>query len=163
MKTLLVLLTATLLVGCNEKIDIEDGEIPAEYLESAGPYLGTYQGVYQQESASMVISLEGRMPKVEFENSTSLLPNECPYQIGSLKYVTLRKKGSLKSAVFELIHDCRVKGRELELNFSKNTKRVKVYILEKWEEVCGPTGLDHDACVSAPTYLSGKLEMVGSL
>jgi hypothetical protein len=174
MKALSLLLISVLaLAGC-KTIEIENGQIPAEYLETAKQFEGTYSGSFLGKSGSITLALNGDKPTLSYQDKdgNDLLGTNCNSQINNLMWIKGKEKNDtpvLQGAAFALdAGNCRlnVQGKEVVLAFSNQYQTIKVYVLEetRWERKCRwepgnpPYNSGREVCEynQAPIYLTGK-------
>lgn len=94
------IVTLLLLAGCDE-VKIEDGRIPAEYLDEAAAATGTYAGTMDSRAVSLNVSLIG--DRLRVQASPDFLGTGCDSSFGNLEKVRVEREGnsySLESATF---------------------------------------------------------------
>ncbi|MCM2282620.1 MAG: hypothetical protein NDI61_12325, partial [Bdellovibrionaceae bacterium] len=133
---------ALVLPACNE-IDVIKGEIPAEHIEAAEPYMGEYQGRFDDRLGVLKLELRDRYVVLSFVDAQGgdLLPG-CGARIGDLKTVGVKeksKKYSLRRAKFDFDPgSCanRIEGRILQLEFFSRYGRdmIDISILQETRE-----------------------------
>jgi len=124
----LLVSTAVALTGCRE-LKVENGELPAEYVEAASRYMGEYSGSFDGKRGQIRLQLEGRKVIFEFRDSRGgrdLLPG-CDAIVGQLESAAVQEKSD---GQFELMRvsfaldpgSCwsSIRGRELELRFHES-------------------------------------------
>ncbi|WP_415064269.1 hypothetical protein [Bdellovibrio sp.] len=137
---ILMLLATTALVAC-KTIEIENGEVPDEYLARAKKLEGVYSGSFEGRRGEMTIAFEGNRPVLSFKDSRgdSFMPSSCKSSINDLKWVYVNRKEAVDSAAFYFDPGtCFIQGREVVLYFSKDYNTINVRILEyqKTERRC---------------------------
>ena len=116
--------------GC-KTIDIQNGEIPAEYASVAQTLVGEYPGTFNFRDGKLILSLEGNKPLVTFKSNkgdTDLLADKCQSKIGALTQIKV--SGSPEDRTVEITGAtfafdpglCGIDGRTLEFSISKNDK-----------------------------------------
>lgn len=162
-----VLFLSVLAVGCEEKIETPNGEIPAEMISEARRYEGTYYGQVERHSNRATLSLEGNRPVLSFVQD--MIAPQCQSAVGQLLRVNVSKKdgvAKLNSAVFAFDPNrcaLSVEGRELHLYF-QDESRFDTSLLQtvEYERICDgfPTppvgGGNNCRWESRPIYFSGQ-------
>ncbi len=134
------------LTACKQTVKTENGQIPAEYLEEARQYTGSFVGQFNNEQVQMNLSLSGSKAHLEFDkNSNGLLVNNCrvnprsrsnPYMsIGDLKYLTIddKSKARVFALTFKLNHNCsNIQGNEVILTPSEDLNYYNIYITKAY-------------------------------
>ncbi len=132
------------LTACNEVIRTKNGQIPAEYMEEARKYTGSFTGMFNGERTHMKLSLDGNKPKLEINlNSNNLLVNNCKTKkrdksqprmvIGDLEYLIVDKDEDtpVVEMQFDLKHNCKnVQGKQVMLVPSEDRNAYNIYITE---------------------------------
>jgi hypothetical protein len=79
------------LAGCRV-LDIDNGEIPDNYLSQAKQFEGVYEGQFNGVPGEMTVSFEGNKPVLSYKNAqgSDILNNNCGSSFGLLKKVYLR-------------------------------------------------------------------------
>lgn len=119
------------LSGCRDAIELENGEIPDQYLNEAKPYLGTYRGQISGHSSELQLSLVGNRVIL---SGTSPIASRCEAAFGLLKRIWVNKKNDqyvLTGADFSFDpNKCArdIRGREVNLTFK--SRKMSFYLLE---------------------------------
>ena len=123
--SILFLFIAVIVGGCKE-VETVDGHIPHKYLPEVEKFVGTYEGKMGNRSGQIILTLDGDMPKVEFQDGSSndFYASGCNSQFGNLRQVrtTASSPRQLRSFTFAFDpNDCRflVRGREVEFEVSE--------------------------------------------
>lgn len=112
------------LAACKD-VKTPDGKIPADYVDEAQAYMGTYDGKFDGRRGTITLSLNGDRPVVQFNSdsgSNDIAGNNCNSEVGQLESVDIDKKKDqyeLDSATFSFHPgNCfEIQGRELTLSF----------------------------------------------
>jgi len=134
-------------LGCKE-VEIENGQIPDEYLEQAKFFAGDYFGSFNGFKGTLTLSLDGNKMVASYKNKfgTDLVDPKCNSEIGDLLTINVKKSGdkyTLKRATFSfypnLCH-AEIEGEKLRLNIVEKSGGIhlKVSILEwgYWDQEC---------------------------
>ncbi|MDR3606134.1 MAG: hypothetical protein P4M08_02005 [Oligoflexia bacterium] len=158
--------------ACEKEIQIIDGKIPAQYLPEAQAVMGSYSGIFDDNSNVLTAQLSGNY--VSLTAQQDLLDPRCQSHIGSLKTVGVTKDGQqnphITSAAFDFDpNDCvSFSGRSLELFFQSNGV-VHARLLQTYEPVpqCSaaggyPGGVPIQNCWTdyVPVYLTGTFSKI---
>lgn len=138
LRLLVLALLATATVGC-KSVEIQNGEVPAEYLYLAKKFEGQYEGKFNGIAGQLLVRLEGNKPVVEFSNSTGsdILNSGCESSIGNLKTVHLKgtkENPQIDSAVFVFNPGkcaLQVQGREITFDFENDYTKIESVILKE--------------------------------
>ena len=134
MRNWLLLLGSTLaLLGC-KTVEIENGEVPAEYLSQAKQLEGVYQGSFVGVRGELRITFEGNKPILEMQklDGSDLYKPACQSKINNLKWVSLDNDKKVDGASFYFDPgNCFIDGREIQLSFSDDYRKIHVSILER--------------------------------
>lgn len=179
MKTLKLALCGLLAVaalGCKD-VDIENGTIPAEYVELAKKLAGEYKGRFENNHGSLNLSIDNNNKMIAtFSGSRGdLIGAGCNSKIGNLRKVYLAGKGKkvrVTGALFDFsAGKCSdaVEGRVVEMALrtknSKNILDLTIFERRDFEYVCPPgpgnpggPGYGNDNCQwqSRDYYLTGR-------
>jgi hypothetical protein len=134
-KKFLVLLVFVF-AGCKETLDVVNGEIPAEYIPLAQPYMGTYNGKIDGLPAEITLALNGNKVVI---TGTAPISNHCEGVYGDLNSIVVEKKNekiNVTGANFTFDpNKCRHRaiGREVHLSF-KNDKLYFSYLLDRRQQ-----------------------------
>lgn len=171
-----ILITLSLLVmacACN-RVSTPDGQIPAEYIEVAKNYTGTFSGNFEGTPGKLIISLEGTRAIARFEaasGDTDILGRGCASSINQLLAINPAKKDNqirVNGAEFAFNPgSCYVANRVLYVSFKhtgSNPREAKVSVIEgyetQWREQCQWDAQGRQYCnryaENVPVYLTGK-------
>lgn len=134
MKRFLVLLVATLALTACKTVDIENGEVPEEYLSRAKKVEGVYQGSFEGRTGELKIVFEGNRPILSYQdrNGEGLLPTGCRSAINNLKWAYVTRKGAVDSVGFYFDPGvCYIDGREVVLSFSKDYNSIRLSLFQR--------------------------------
>lgn len=161
---------ALLLFSACQEIEIEDGRIPAQYLEQAQQLVGDYPGVMEREAATLTIALDG--DKLILTANRDLLGGACESSIGDLLAIRGRERDGvteLRSAKFAFdANQCSFNVEGNRLNFTVRQRNgnieLNASILERSElrricrPQCDPWGRCDDNCEYERDdyYLTGR-------
>jgi hypothetical protein len=165
------------LISCKE-VKIEDGRVPAQYLERAKAYEGRYVGQFDGRPGDLVLTFEGDVAVVRFENGTDndLLGSMCQSSIGKLKSVSLkgRKNNRISAVTFAFDpNNCKfnVTGRSLTIGLEETNAglilRPSLHAYDRYENRCtwdsgaperGVPPREICRPESVPVYFSGKFK-----
>jgi hypothetical protein len=144
----LILSAASVVLSACDEISVKNGEVPDQYIEAVGEYMGLYHGFMDGVPALLEVRYVGNKPEVSYRDfrGADILHPKCGSLIGKLETLKIGKKdqGSrVHQATFTFdAARCSktVKGRKLKLEFSKSSGRthldVSVLKHEKWEQRC---------------------------
>ena len=147
MKKLLLMICSLSLLGltaCKETVKTKNGQIPAEYLDEAKAYTGSFTGMFNGERTHMKLSLHGAKAKLSIDmNSGGPLARNCytgnnrskaTMVIGDLQYLTVDSDSDAKvyELGFKLNHNCRnLAGRRIMLLPSQDLNSYNIYITKR--------------------------------
>lgn len=134
MKRFLLLMLATTALAACKTIQIENGEVPDQYLSRAKKLEGVYYGSFEGRRGSLTISFQGNKPVLSYKDSRgdSLVLPQCQSSINNLKWAYVTNKGAVSSVGFFFDPGvCHIQGREVVLNFSKDYSSIRVDLLEQ--------------------------------
>lgn len=134
MKKVLLILASTLALTACKTVQIENGEVPDEYLARAKKLEGVYAGSFEGRPAELKITFEGNRPVLTYKDNRgeSLLLPECHAAINNLKWVYVANKGVVDSVGFYFDPGlCAVDGREVVLSFTKDYNTIRLSLLQR--------------------------------
>lgn len=140
MKRILSLGLATIaLVGCNGVFQIENGRVPAEYLEQAKQVEGEYTGKIGRKTASMRIQFEGDKPVLTMTDPAG---ERCEAEIGNLETVYYQKRSNpvrITGVAFafdanKCSHD--VQGKQVVFWVGDKYFDMQIFAYRDWERKC---------------------------
>ncbi len=135
MKNLLILAVLAFgFVGCKQ-VNIPNGEIPAQYLDLAKTYMGTYSGNFSGNNGSLKLELVGSKVVGTFSGEVNDILGDvrCGSIIGNLTSIQIDDSARvLQAAKFDFSpNQCNfVMGRSLNLDFSKDQRSFHASILK---------------------------------
>ena len=162
-----------LLSGC-KTIEIENGEIPSEYLTVAQQFVGDYEGRFNGFAGTMSLALQGNKMILSYANEfgDDILDPRCETEIGDLKEIEAsgsEEKPEIDGAVFEFfpnLCNTRVEGAYLYLAINKKDDQIKIGVrllerYERWRECrteYDRRGRRHEVCEDKwePRFISGR-------
>lgn len=165
----------SILAGC-KTVDIENGQVPADYVHLAKKLEGVYEGSFNGVPGQLIMTMVGDQPILEFKSprGADLLDPRCQSQIGLLKRVHIKGQQSnpiVDSAEFQFsAGNCKssVVGNELSLNFRSSYNRVEVSLLKEqkqerrcqWDSGNPPHVPPREVCnwEVVPVYLNGNFK-----
>lgn len=127
---------ALLLVAGCKTVDIQDGQVPSQYLSQAKKLAGTYNGNFDGTPGSLTISFNGNKPVLTYANKRGddILNNNCHSEFGNLLKVTIKSENK-NPTVSDALYDfdaggCSlfVRGREASLSFKQTDKGMRINI-----------------------------------
>lgn len=134
MKRILMLFLATAALTACKTVQIENGEVPDEYLARAKKLEGVFAGSFEGRRGELTITFQGNRPVLSLKDTkgADLLLPQCESSINDLKWVYVTRKGAVDSAGF-YFHPgrCFVEGREVVLSFGDNYNTIRVSLLER--------------------------------
>jgi hypothetical protein len=170
-RSLALIFAALTLVGCKE-VQIQNGQIPAEYLAKAAEFMGSYEGEFQQKKAVITLTLDNDVVRVGYQDAsgTDILAPQCESVIGLLD--TINVSGSKADPHLDSAHfffdpnKCsdQVIGRLLHLEFTKKNSGIKMVAEiihhREWETRCGNSGPYSSGCETHPVnvYIMGEFK-----
>ena len=123
------------LTACKQ-VDVPNGEVPAQYLELAKTYMGSYSGNFEGNPGTITLSLVGNKVMTSFKGQVNDILGDirCNSQIGDVATIQIDNKE--KYLQYASIHfspnACgAVQGRSLALHFSKDAKSFGAQILRE--------------------------------
>lgn len=134
MRGLLVLLVSASLLSSCKMVEIENGEVPPEYLSQAKKLEGVYRGAFDGNAGDLAIVFQGNRPVLSFRghDGGGLLPDYCHSEINSLKWASVNRKGFLDSVGFHFDPGtCKIEGREVVLYFGADYNKIDVRLLQR--------------------------------
>ncbi|WP_374029316.1 hypothetical protein [Bdellovibrio bacteriovorus] len=134
MKRFILLLLATTALAACKTVQIENGEVPDEYLARAKKLEGVYSGSFQGRRGQLTITFEGNKPILLYKDTRgeSLLMPECRSSIDNLKWAYVTRKGVVESVGFYFDPGiCNIDGREVMLSLSNNYNTIRLSLLER--------------------------------
>lgn len=148
------------LAGC-EDVQIENGEIPADYLLDAKKMEGYYHGTFGGNESALTIYFDGNRPLLKFDEDP--IGKDCHSKIELLKVVNIDNQDNhfvLNRAEFGFNSgECvAVKGHSISIEFSGlNNLSVKILHHTAHVVTCNP-GRPGSGCHSSqrPFYITGK-------
>ena len=121
------------LTSCKE-VAVPNGEVPAQYLDLAKSYMGSYSGNFEGNSGTLTLSLVGNKVVTSFKGQVNDILGDvrCNSQIGDVTSIQIDDKE--KVLQYANIHfspnACgAVQGRSLTLHFSKDAASFRAQIL----------------------------------
>lgn len=169
MKKIIFILSAFLLLASCKEIQFADGRIPAEYLEQAQKFAGTYQGQFEGEKGSLTIAFNGDRPEVSFSSGRGhrdLLGGECDSMIGQIVSAEVSSKKNIKFVTFAFDPGAcsKIQGRHLYLLTDKLASKgmIKVQVLDHIDEMttigdCSKFGCGIEV-IERRVYLEGSFQ-----
>ncbi len=142
MKSLQVILKLSLMMGlislaaCDE-VEFRNGRVPAEYVAQAQASAGTFKGKFLGQEGELTLSLQDDVALLTYnsDKGNDLLGNECQSRIGHLKKARIKDNKRITHLYFSFnAGKCDIPGRELDLEFSKDYKRITLY-LEDYDSI----------------------------
>ncbi len=134
MKILAVGLSAMAAIACNE-IDVPNGQIPADYRETAVAYMGTYTGRIDGRTGQLTFTMnENGKVTAQYSDArgNDMLSPECGSIIGNLKQIRGNERGGRKTLEWAAFafnpNNCLdVMGEELSVSFkTESNGQVKI-------------------------------------
>ena len=125
MKRILVSILALMtvgLTGCDNTVEMPNGQVPAQYLDKAKALEGTYKGKFLNHRGTLTVKFEGNKPVLTFDDggANDLLDRRCHSRIGDLYAVRVggkRNDPKLKTAYFSFDPgQCNIRGRTVNLD-----------------------------------------------
>lgn len=113
------------LSACDE-VEFENGRVPNEYLPQAKALVGTYSGQFSREKSTLKLDLYENLAVLSFQSASGndLLGPDCHSQIGILKRARIKDQ-RISNLYFKFKPgQCDIPGRELDLQFSNNYKKI---------------------------------------
>lgn len=179
------LAVSSLFLTACPRIELKNGEVPAQYMSEAQKLAGQYQGEFDRKEGVIEISFSQNRPAVKFLDRTNLslsrdlLYEGCNSSINQIKAIDVKKLNSrnpdgsdqyrLNQADFAFYPgQCpdEVLGREIYMSFSKDYQVIKVSILDHYDEQChwdppsplpgGGVGGGGHHCDYYPVYREGR-------
>lgn len=157
-----------------ERIPSTDGTVPAEYLEVARKYEGSYSGKFEGVKGTLTLKLEENRPVVSFvavNGGSDILGGNCDATISELKAIIPEKNNNevrVDEAEFAFSAGrCNVAGDILVMDFKHNgntPNKVSLSMLAGyetyWRTVCYPDGHGRQHChrehETVPVYYEGS-------
>lgn len=139
LKTVLLCLLALALLGCEDKTEVKNGELPPEFIPHVQEFLGTYQGKVERRATDLEVKMEGN--RVVVTSTNDVLNSVCESSFGDLKEIFHKQKdGALivTGVVFDFnpnLCSDHVIGRQMNLTFDQKEAGI-VYLsyLDHYEE-----------------------------
>jgi len=146
------------LVGCEDKIYVQNGEIPEYLAPAVETFLGRYSGVFENAPAEFTLKLEGR--RLLLEAAQDFLPKYCQSRVGSLEYLWVRQKNEAEIPEVGFFFDSgicyRVAGETVVLQFPKFKRSKKqttfLQIFERYDNSAACSG----SSLNCERYLWGE-------
>lgn len=146
--TVVSILSLSVLTSCNE-VEVENGEVPSEYVSQVKTYLGPYKGLMDGQPTEITLSMSGNTPVMTVKNSygDDLLLRNCKSVPGRLLTVTARNIGNKKyelgrvTFAFSSGRCSWIDGNIVTLEFTNQTKfNLSIVDKDTRAMVCPPTG-----------------------
>lgn len=78
------------LAGCDSKLDIVNGEIPANFLGHVQSLLGQWNGQFDRKAVTVSLALEGN--RLVWNTNNDMISPACRSRVGNLKKVSYKEK-----------------------------------------------------------------------
>ncbi|MFL5812065.1 MAG: hypothetical protein ACJ763_00690 [Bdellovibrionia bacterium] len=152
-------------VSACKTIETPDGKIPAEYVDAAKKYEGTYHGHFEHMAGDLTLKIEGTTPVLTFTDGqgNDIMGKGCGSSIGLMKSVTVSDgdQVAIQDATFQFNPGYCGEGRELQVNVSPrddgtviNVSAVKGHyeFYVPGQMVCQPGHHGHPVCYETPGH-----------
>jgi hypothetical protein len=131
-----------LLAGC-KTIELENGVIPAEYLDQAQRFVGQYEGHFNGFKGVLTVSMKQNQPSIQWKDrrGNDLLAPKCKSQVGLAKsiYTETNNQQTIVREItfsFDPGQCIEVEGRQLTIKFFPHGDRHRIVatILNKMDQ-----------------------------
>jgi hypothetical protein len=163
--SLLSMALVAVAVSACQTIETPDGKIPAEYVDAAKKYEGTYHGHFDNKVGDLTLKIEGTTPVLTYTDSqgNDIMGKGCGSSIGLMKSVTVDGDPvSIQDATFMFNPGYCGEGHNFEVSVSNRDDGtvINVSVVKGHYEfyvpgqvVCQPAGPHHHpVCYGTPGH-----------
>lgn len=163
--SLLSVVALAVAVSACKTVETPDGKIPAEYVDAAKKYEGTYHGHFENMIGDLTLKIDGQTPVLTYTDNVGndIMGKGCGSSIGLMKSVTVSDGTpiEIQDATFQFNPGFCGEGHNLEVGVSSddNGTTIRLSVVKGYysfyvpgQMVCqhGPHG--HPVCYETPGH-----------
>jgi len=167
----LLIAQSIVMIGCNHRVDIRNGELPSDLIPFAEQFVGNYSGDFNGQPANLSLELQGN--KLIANTSRDFLGRDCLSSIKDLESVSIKRKKKVNKALVQASFalnkgrcNSEIDGQYLHLSFDSKKHKIRAEIVKNSDciDICTTTsGSDgYSSIVCAPEcsvdYLWGSFK-----
>jgi len=146
-------------LGCYQRVELQNGELPDAFIPAAQALVGHYTGTFDHQPVDLTFKLEGK--RLVVESARDVLYGNCGARIGELKSLSSRSKNSAAVGMLAFDFDAgkchSVWGNAFLVEVPKNAKKgLALSVYDHTETI----DYGHGDSEDVDYYIQGRVKKV---